>query len=72
MSDHKKVWAKIRKVKMLRVPFKKEYCGCGKRAFRTRGEAERYRRSELGKRGKRRIHVYECPGSHDYHITFNK
>lgn len=70
--DHKKRWAKIKEKKILAAPFRKEYCGCGKRTFRTRGEAERYRRSELGKRGKRRIHVYECPVSFDYHITFNK
>ncbi len=64
-------WRELRKKKLAAVPFKREYCACGKRSFGSRHEAERYRRSEI-EGTKKRAHVYECPESHDYHLTYKK
>lgn len=73
MTKHQNRWKAIRKKKRFAVPFKKVYCVCGKLSFTSAREAERYRLRELVDRGsKRRSHVYECPESHHYHITYEK
>lgn len=66
-----KRWKKVKKKLRERVPFTKEYCVCGKRSF-TKGEAERYKQSELKKRGNRKAHIYACPESFDYHLTYKQ
>lgn len=69
-KQHRK-WQAIKKAKMMKVPFRKRYCRCGKLSF-TKAEAERYRLVQLDQRGsKRKAHVYECPESYDYHLTYN-
>ncbi len=71
MSKHEHAWKKIRRKKIASLPFKKDYCECGKRSFKSIGEAERYRKAEIDGT-KKRAHVYKCPESFDYHITYKK
>lgn len=68
MKYKNKRWQKIVKEKLAKVPFRKEYCVCGKRSF-TKGEGERYRKFET-KGNKKKAHIYQCPESFDYHLTY--
>lgn len=73
MKKQKRRWNEIKDRKLFMVPFKKEYCVCGKRLFRSKAEAERFRLRELVDRGsKRKNHVYKCEESHHYHITYKE